>query len=104
MQNVMSAILQSVYTAFSRVHVTCHYSEGNMLAHFKFRKKKGLDLDQHRLFFMFRLRYTKYCSVLGLRISQIFRYDICIDSKILIFAISYDRFFPRSAYQSNLLI
>ena len=51
MQNVMSAILQSVYTAFSRVHVTCHYSEGNMQAHFKFRKKK--DLDQHRLFSVF---------------------------------------------------
>ena len=85
MQNVMSAILQSVYTAFSRVHVTCHYSEGNMQAHFKFRKKK--DLDQDRLFFSFRLRFTKYCSVLGLHISQIFRYDICIDTKLLIFAI-----------------
>ena len=59
MQNVMLAILQSVYTAFSRVHVMCHYSEGNMQAHFKFRKKKGLYLDQHRLFFMFRFRYTK---------------------------------------------
>ena len=63
-----------------------------MQAHSKFRKKKGLDLDQHRLFFMFRLRYTKYCSVLGLRISQIFRYDICSDTKLLIFAKSYDRF------------
>ena len=55
----MLAILQSVYTAFSRVHVMCHYSEGKMQAHFKFRKKKRLYLDQHRLFFMFRLRYTK---------------------------------------------
>ena len=49
-------------------------------------------------------RSTSYFSVLGLRISQIFRYDICIDTKLLIFAISYDRVFPRSAYQSNLLI
>ena len=59
MQNVMLAILQSFYTVFSRVHVMCHYSEGKMQAHFKFRKKKRLYLDQHRLFFMFRLRYTK---------------------------------------------
>ena len=72
--------------------------------------KHILNLERKRIlinivcFSVFRLRYTKYCSVLGLRISQIFRYDVCIDTKLLIFAVSYDRFFPRSAYQSNLLI
>ena len=67
-------------------------------------ERKRIRLRSTSFVFHVRLRYTKYCSVPGLRISQIFRYDICIDTKLLIFAISYDRFFPRSAYQSNLLI